>query len=93
MLAYALRTGVGLMDLMRHRSGRDYQDSENLYTVGGHIDLTVMTNDRSHTETVYTWPDRIGEKINLAGPAPAVPALPVAAGLNRKQRRAMASGH
>jgi hypothetical protein len=39
-------------------------DREPFYSVGGHIDLTIVRADGYDQRTLHTWPDVVGEKID-----------------------------
>ncbi len=67
-MAWAIRTGADMMEFFRRQLGVSHYDSEasSFYAVGGGVDLTIITPDGAHTETLRTWPDRVGEKITHA---------------------------
>jgi hypothetical protein len=74
------KTGGVVMDELRKQK-RPTAGGKPSYFVGGRAELTVLTAAGAKTETLRTWPDRIGEPID-----------PFRAPINRKQRRALAAG-
>lgn len=40
-----------------------HPDSEPIYSVGGHLDHTILWVDKYEQNRLITWPDKVGEKI------------------------------
>lgn len=41
-----------------------YPDEEPIYSIGGHVDLTVVRPDGYERRRLKTWPDVVGECIS-----------------------------
>lgn len=84
--AYLKRMGGALMEAQRRTPANllaDERSAEPQYLIGGQCDLTIVTREGVSVETIKTWPDRIGEKIEPLSEAGNVVRLP------RHKRRAM----
>ncbi|WP_275789660.1 hypothetical protein [Pararhizobium gei] len=82
---YIRRVGADFMEIMRKRPGR--RDGacvgDMFFGVGGQCDLTVIDRNGAKVETIRTWNDAIGERINPFGLFQNVAVLG-----SRKERRA-----
>ncbi|PJI44167.1 hypothetical protein [Ciceribacter selenitireducens] len=60
------KDAVFMLDCMRRQkmTNPSDPDREPFYSVGGHIDLTVVRADGYEQRTLHTWPDVVGEKID-----------------------------
>lgn len=60
------KDAVFILDCMRRQkmTNPSDPDREPFYSVGGHIDLTVVRADGYEQRTLHTWPDVVGEKID-----------------------------
>lgn len=78
---YMIREGASIMEAMRRKKSTPIMPGDVPgYVIGGHCDLTVVSEQGASIKTVRTWPDRIGSVID--------PFMDVSS-LNRQQRRAM----
>lgn len=59
-----IRTGgIAFMEACRHQLGLSPDGSRSFCAIGGQIDLTIVTEHGVTVETLRTWPDVIGDKI------------------------------
>ncbi|WP_275783118.1 hypothetical protein [Pararhizobium gei] len=56
--------GLEMMEHFRSHLGKSVAGWPQFYGIGGQCDLTTVTAEGAHTETLRTWPDVVGEKIN-----------------------------
>ncbi|QJX04737.1 hypothetical protein [Rhizobium brockwellii] len=58
--------GPFLFEYMRARKRQNpaYPDAELIYSIGGHLDLTVVRSDGYERRLLLTWPDVVGERID-----------------------------
>lgn len=58
--------GVALMEALRRKRGRNRSkpDAPEIYGIGGHVDFTLVSALGCTTETIHTWPDEVGKKID-----------------------------
>jgi hypothetical protein len=83
MLDYFATSGVGMFEYLR----RIKLQSNGRFCVGGHVDMTVVSSGGVWVERVHRWNDKIGELIDPSKDRPAAKVVPIAAGMNRQQRR------
>jgi len=59
------RLGPYMFDYMRARKRPNPADpdAEQIYCVGGHLDLTIIRADEYEQRRLVTWPDEVGQKI------------------------------
>lgn len=83
---YFERQGGNLMEAMRLHRGEAPADHDraDFYSIGGQVDLTVITSAGLTVKTLRVWDDAIGEKIDPFRTEKIVP-------LTRRARRAAAS--
>jgi hypothetical protein len=57
--------GPWLFEQMRHKKNVNpaFPDREPIYSVGGHVDLTIVRKDEYEHQRLLTWPDVVGQKI------------------------------
>lgn len=81
--------GSEVMELMRQEKGCTMHlkgtQTPLYHTVGGHIDMTLITEAGARTERIKVWDDKIGQKIVPQQAFRTVTAFP---GVSRQQRRA-----
>ncbi|MGO8282183.1 hypothetical protein ACC795_12280 [Rhizobium ruizarguesonis] len=68
--------GANLFEYMRGRKRPNpaYPDADLIYSIGGHLDLTVIRADGYEHRRLLTWPDVVGQKINPKPPEdPGIP--------------------
>jgi hypothetical protein len=60
------KDGVFLMEAMRKQKmvNPAKPDREPVYSVGGHVDLTIIRTEGYQRRRLITWPDVVGEKID-----------------------------
>ncbi|MBY5614201.1 hypothetical protein [Rhizobium leguminosarum] len=70
--------GAFLFEYMRGRKRPDpaYPGSVPIYSIGGHLDLTIVRSDGYEHRRLLTWPDVIGERINPNPPQDEDPGIP-----------------
>ncbi|MGO7898923.1 hypothetical protein ACC719_15790 [Rhizobium ruizarguesonis] len=58
--------GPFLFEYMRARKRQNpaYPDAELIYSIGGHLDLTIVRSDGYEHRRLLTWPDVVGERID-----------------------------
>ncbi len=58
--------GPWLFEQMRQKKNINpaYPDKEPIYTVGGHVDLTIVRKNEYEHQRLLTWPDVVGQKID-----------------------------
>ncbi|MBX4967188.1 hypothetical protein [Rhizobium binae] len=73
MVATGYAAGAGLAEYgpllfeymrTRKRPNPAYPDAEPIYSIGGHLDLTVVRGDGYERRRLVTWPDAVGAKID-----------------------------
>ncbi|MDR9782280.1 hypothetical protein [Rhizobium redzepovicii] len=62
--------GAFLFEYMRARKRPNpaYPEAEPIYSIGGHLDLTVLREDGCERRRLLTWPDVIGQEIDPTQP-------------------------
>ncbi|EJT05691.1 hypothetical protein [Rhizobium sp. CCGE 510] len=70
--------GPAIFEYMRGRKRPNpaYRDAELIYSIGGHLDLTVVRSDGYERRRLVTWPDVIGQKIDPDPPEDKDPGIP-----------------
>lgn len=67
IIEFMRRVGPSIMEAWRRSPATlmpEDESEEPQYLIGGQCDLTTVTRNGVHTETLRTWPDQIGKKID-----------------------------
>ncbi len=61
--------GTAVFEFMRSRKRPNpaYPDEEPIYSIGGHLDFTVVRPEGYQQRRLLTWPDVVGQPINPLG--------------------------
>ncbi|NRF09401.1 hypothetical protein [Agrobacterium pusense] len=64
-LNFLRKRGVEIFELMRNRKGKNpVRPEQEIYGIGGHCQLTTISESGVVVETLKVWPDKVGEKID-----------------------------